>query len=212
MVDSRPGIGEALNATLVDAGFAPVAGAALDAVIGPPLREGFETILAAQRGDVARVPELIAGYRARYATTSLTGTVLQPGIAEALGCLAEVATLAIASSKPLRFAGPLVERLGLASLFAAVVAPTPELDGETKTQTLARAIAVIEEGGGSFAHRAMIGDRWHDMRAARELGCRALGALWGYGSAHELCEAGAEALVATPADLPAVVGARTSRA
>jgi len=188
-----------------------VAGAALDAVIGPPLREGFETILAAQRGDVARVPELIAGYRARYATTSLTGTVLQPGIAEALGRVAEDATLAIASSKPLRFTGPLVERLSLASLFAVVVAPTPELDGETKTQTLARAIAIVEAGG-PFAHRALIGDRRHDVLAARELGCRALGALWGYGSASELREAGAEALVATPADLPAVVAARTSRA
>jgi len=211
VVDSRPGIAEALNATLADAGFAPVAGAALDAMIGPPLRDGFEAILAAQRGDAALVPELVAGYRTRYATTSLTGTVLQSGIAEALGCLAEVAKLAIASSKPLRFTGPLVERLGLGSLFAAVIAPTPELDGETKTQTLARAIAAVERGE-YCTQRAMIGDRRHDMLAARELGCRALGALWGYGSANELYEAGAEALVATPAGLPIVAGARTSRA
>jgi len=156
------------------------------------------------------VQELVADYRARYAATSLTGTVLQPGIAEALGCLAEDATLAIASSKPLRFTGPLIERLGLASLFAAVVAPTPKLDGETKTQTLARAIAIVE-GGRSAAARAMIGDRRHDMHAARELGCRALGALWGYGSASELREAGAESLVATPADLPAVAIAAMNR-
>jgi hypothetical protein len=45
----------------------------------------------------------------------------------------------------------------------------------------------------------MIGDRHHDVRAARANGARAIGVLWGYGSAEEL--AGADARVRTPAEL-----------
>ena len=38
----------------------------------------------------------------------------------------------------------------------------------------------------------MIGDRQHDMRAARMNGARAIGVLWGYGTREEL--AGADAI------------------
>ena len=49
----------------------------------------------------------------------------------------------------------------------------------------------------------MIGDRDNDLRAARANGVRAVGVLWGYGSAEEL--ASADAIVATPAELPFVL-------
>jgi phosphoglycolate phosphatase len=55
----------------------------------------------------------------------------------------------------------------------------------------------------------MIGDREHDVRAARANGVRAVGVLWGYGSRAELEAAGAHALAATPEDLaPAIARAR----
>jgi len=38
------------------------------------------------------------------------------------------------------------------------------------------------------------------MRAAQINGARSLGVLWGYGSRAELAEAGAEALIAAPAE------------
>jgi phosphoglycolate phosphatase len=47
----------------------------------------------------------------------------------------------------------------------------------------------------------MIGDRKHDVRAAKENGVRSLGVLWGYGSRQELIGAGADALCETPAEL-----------
>jgi phosphoglycolate phosphatase len=46
----------------------------------------------------------------------------------------------------------------------------------------------------------MIGDRKHDIRAAQRNGARAMGVLWGYGSREELDDAGAEKLLAAPAD------------
>ena len=49
----------------------------------------------------------------------------------------------------------------------------------------------------------MIGDRSHDMIAARQHGIRGLGAGWGYGSFDELIAAGADALAVIPL-LPAM--------
>ncbi|MCC7172562.1 MAG: HAD hydrolase-like protein, partial [Planctomycetes bacterium] len=49
----------------------------------------------------------------------------------------------------------------------------------------------------------MIGDRSHDVRAARANGARAIGVLWGYGSADELTAA--DAVVRTPVELVAAL-------
>ena len=49
----------------------------------------------------------------------------------------------------------------------------------------------------------MVGDRHHDIRAARSNGARAIGVLWGYGSPQELADA--DALVAAPHELHAAL-------
>ena len=56
----------------------------------------------------------------------------------------------------------------------------------------------------------MIGDRSHDVRAARMNGARSIGVLWGYGSREEL--ASADAIVTVPAELPQVLAAMIARA
>ena len=43
----------------------------------------------------------------------------------------------------------------------------------------------------------MMGDRRHDVEGAREHGIDTIGVLWGYGTAEELTDAGAIALVET---------------
>jgi phosphoglycolate phosphatase len=51
----------------------------------------------------------------------------------------------------------------------------------------------------------MVGDRLHDIHAAKANGLRSIGVLWGYGGRAELEAAGAGALADTPADVPALV-------
>jgi len=53
----------------------------------------------------------------------------------------------------------------------------------------------------------MVGDRSFDMLAARAHGLRAIGVGWGIGSREELEDAGADEIVATPADLARALGA-----
>ena len=56
----------------------------------------------------------------------------------------------------------------------------------------------------------MVGDRHHDIDAARANRVRAVGVLWGYGSRTELEAAGAQAFAATPAELPGAVAGLTA--
>ena len=51
----------------------------------------------------------------------------------------------------------------------------------------------------------MIGDRHHDIIGAVNNGLRAIGVTYGYGTADELFEAGAESIAASPQELPGFV-------
>jgi phosphoglycolate phosphatase len=108
--------------------------------------------------------------------------------------------LAVATSKPRAFAEPLIAALGFADLFEAIFAPDLDLNVESKTTTVGRALSELGASTGT-----MVGDRHVDMEAARAHGLRGVGVTWGFGTAEELREAGADVLVASPAELPAAV-------
>jgi phosphoglycolate phosphatase len=62
------------------------------------------------------------------------------------------------------------------------------------------------------ARAVMVGDRAFDIAGAHANGLRAIGVLWGYGSAAEFDQAGADAVIAAPGELPVVVGRMLGRA
>jgi pyrophosphatase PpaX len=57
------------------------------------------------------------------------------------------------------------------------------------------------------ARTAYVGDSIHDMAAGHAAGMKTIGALWGPSTREDLERAGADALAATPADLPALLPA-----
>jgi phosphoglycolate phosphatase len=102
------------------------------------------------------------------------------------------------TSKPLALAEPLLRAVGLGDRFAAVFGPSLQERAEPKAVTLARALA-------AHAPHTLVGDRAFDVVAAHAHGLRAIGVLWGIGSEAELRDAGADAIAATPADLPTLL-------
>ncbi len=204
LIDSRPAIASCLRATLAGFGLARPDDAELDAVIGPPLGDGFARLLARRGASLSLVPACVDAFRASYGEVAVAGTALQAGIAEVLPRLRARAVLSIATSKPQHLADPIVEALGIRNWFEAVVGPSHDHDGESKSGTLERAIAATEAGLGTTvatAWKAFVGDRKHDIVAAREHAVYAIGATWGYGSEDELRRAGAQAIVYRPLDL-----------
>src|SRR5439155_18232862 len=118
--------------------------------------------------------------------------------------IADLATnrpLAVATSKPVAFADPILATLGLRHHFETVAGPDLSPFGETKAATIATALEVVGRPA------VMVGDRRHDVEGARANGLQCIGVLWGIGDRAELAAAGATALVAEPADLAVAIHA-----
>ena len=107
------------------------------------------------------------------------------------------------TSKPQRFAVPILEALDLMRHFEVVVGPD-RTEAEPKEETLARALELV--GGCDVPASVMVGDRHHDIDAAHAHGMAAIGVLWGFGSREELSEAGARAVVADADELAEALG------
>jgi phosphoglycolate phosphatase len=143
----------------------------------------------------------VAAYRERYAAESVRETTAYPGVADAVGHLARRTPLAVATSKPVAFAEPLLRALGVRERFAVVAGPDLGLVSEDKAQTVARALAAL----GRPRRAVMIGDRSYDVAGAHANRIAVVGVTWGFGSRHELEAAGAEVIIDAPDDLVGAV-------
>jgi phosphoglycolate phosphatase len=204
LTDPRDGILRSLRHALTGLGAPCPADEALERFIGPPLQESLAEMLGpGRRGEV---PRAVALYRERYGESGLFEAEVYPGITELLSSLAaDGHRLFVCTSKPTVFAARVVRHFGLDRHLEGVYGS--ELDGarSDKRELLAHLLSHV----GMPAERAvMVGDRKHDVLAARANGVRAIGVTWGYGSAAELRDAGADVLVDDPGDLLAAVVAR----
>ena len=195
-----------MNRALAAHGYGRHPAAELEAMIGPPTRLAFGTLMGLPP-DADAVEACVADYRADY-TVALRETPAFPGVAEALDALAPRLRLAVATSKPLALAEPTLEAIGLRDRIEVVAGPA--LSGTAgKAETIGEALALL---GPDARALAMVGDRRHDVEGARAHGLLAVGVLWGIGDRAELETAGADVLVAQPANLVPVLSDAANRA
>ncbi len=197
LADGGRGILDSLAHALSVAGVPVPPEATLRSFVGPPFSVTFGERLGLDSETAARA---VAAYRDRYVAG---GAMLEatpfPGIPELLRSLADAGRrLAVATSKPEPLARRLVQHLGIAPYFADVV-------GADEDRRLTAKAAVIAETArrlGLDGDRAvMVGDREDDVIGAQKHGMGCVGVLWGYGTRAELEAAGADALVASAAEL-----------
>ena len=168
---------------------------ALRHCIGPPLRESFARLLA--RDDAPTIEAAIEAYRERYETLGWQENVAYPGVGAALESLAARGVrMFVCTSKPERYASRIVRHFGFDAHVERVYGADLAGALDDKRKLLAHLIATERLEAGACT---MIGDRVHDVRAAKANGTRSVGVLWGYGSADELSEAGR--LLASPGEL-----------
>lgn len=197
LIDSQSGILASCKAALRALGHEPAPTFDVAAVIGPPIHDVMRLLLAPYGDD--RVSEAVAAYRQDYGTKGLFQSVPYPGIAEVLSALrAAGATLYVATSKRTDFARRILEHLGLAQHFARIYGADSDGALDHKPELLAHLLA---QEGLRAERCVMVGDRRFDISGAHANRMRAIGVLWGYGSRDELEAAGADQLVASPADL-----------
>jgi phosphoglycolate phosphatase len=137
-------------------------------------------------------------YRERFVSVGMFENAVYPGVREGLARLRGAGhQLYVVTSKPHVFARRILEHFDLLSTFVGVYGS--ELAGKHGDKvSLLRHVLDVER----FDSRPyMIGDRRHDVEGAHAHGLGAVGVLWGYGSRAELETAGADALVASMAEL-----------
>jgi len=179
LVHSSPGILDTMAYTFRQMGK-DVTGVDLTRYLGPPLRRTF----AEHFSDPAQVEQAVLIYRQRYATHGQFACTLYPGAEEMLRRLKEAGIgLYTATSKPREVALPILEHLGIASLFDEVGGASMDASLDTKTAVMQHVLSRPELAGRRVL---MVGDRRDDMIGAADCGLDAAAVLYGYGSREEL--------------------------
>jgi phosphoglycolate phosphatase len=165
--------------------------------IGPPMRQSFAGILATD--DAELIERAVALYRERFARVGLYENEVYAGVREMLAALRGAGLrLFVATSKVTEYSVRILGHFDLAHFFVSVHGATPDGSLDDKSLLVAR---LLREEGLDPAESVMIGDREHDIIAARSNAVRAVGVAYGYGSRAELAEAGADFVCDSPAEV-----------
>jgi phosphoglycolate phosphatase len=194
LADSRPGIEACFRHMLAEMGHDPAVAGDLTWAVGPPIAVSIGRLLAKYADD--RVDLGVTTYRARYSTVGLYECAAFPGIPEMLAALMSAGrTLCVATSKRRDYAERVVDFLGFRQYLPRVYGAIPGGGLDDKKDLLAE---ILRVEGYDPGRTTMVGDRLHDIHAARLNALRSIGVLWGYGGEAELREAGADILAASP--------------
>jgi len=205
LLDSSRPVHAAWVSALTGMGLPTLPVEQLGRVIGPPMLVAAPQLLAERdRHDQASLEEFVTRFREAITAIEVEQALGYPGTIELLHALHGAGRrLAVVTSKPMQAAERVVPALGIAELFVHVEAPD-RADPEPKTVTLARALQVLELPG---HQTVLVGDRHHDVEAGLAHGVATIGVTWGgFGSAGELTDAGAVAVVARPDEVPPLLG------
>ena len=205
LTDPFPGISRCIGHALTVMGVPVPEDAELRKWIGPPLKQSFNSCLeSVGEGDSDKALRL---YRERFSDLGLYENSVYDGIPELLEKLHKQSIrLILATAKPSVYAHRIIEHFGLDRWLDAAYGS--ELDGRRSNKVELLGYLLKEQQLGPDECQ-MVGDREHDMLAARYHGAGAIGVLWGYGTPIELLESGAETLVASPAELAEILSGET---
>ena len=201
LIDSQAGISASCLAALRALGHEPDETLDIKRHIGPPLEDVMQALL--QRYGDSRIGEAAAAYRQHYGETGLLLSEPYVGIDRALRAMKSAGLrIFLATSKRESFAMRILHHLGFAEYFDGIHGSVPGGGLDHKPELLAH---VVSQHRLDPSCAVMIGDRRYDISGAHAVGMRGLGVLWGYGTRDELETAGADQLVASPADLARTV-------
>ncbi|MBO5976428.1 MAG: HAD family hydrolase [Oscillospiraceae bacterium] len=164
---------------------------ALYRFIGPPLTWTFGNFFGFTEEDTFKA---IKFYREHFSVTGLYENEVYPGVPEMLKKLRDSGkTLAVATSKPEKFAVEILRHFGMAEYFHHICGAAFDETRGTKHEVIEYALGRL--GNPERGDVLMIGDREHDIIGAKASGLGSLGVLYGYGDRAEHESAGADYIV-----------------
>ncbi|MCI9406554.1 MAG: HAD hydrolase-like protein [Oscillospiraceae bacterium] len=200
IIDSKDGILEAVQHTLCQYGIREEK-ESLIGYVGPPM---LDALLQFHHFTLEDAQKAVAEYRRYYAAHGMEKNTLFPGIREVMETfLQRGKKLAVATSKPVEVAAPILQSLGLTSFFLLIGGSSLSGERPHKIDVIRYVFEKLEIYDPSCA--VMIGDRSYDMEGASLARIDSIGVLYGYGSLDELKKSGANYIAETPTDLLSLI-------
>mgnify|MGYP001318333477 FL=1 len=198
LTDAGPGIKACINYALNKMNFKKL-GMDSDWVVGPSLWGTFKKLGIPEEN----LNEAVNLYRERYNVKGYLENSVYVGIPGQLAMLLEMGyVLSLATSKPTVSASAIIEYFNLKQYFLYEFGSNLDGSLSDKSILLKHALAVT---GFEPNNALMIGDRQYDIIGAKSNLIKSVGVSYGYGSANELREAGADLLIEKPAELAKAV-------
>lgn len=181
ITDSSPGIINSYKYSLHKFGLTENDENIIRTYIGSPLRAYYSErqMLSHTDSEIA-----VKFFREHYNETGIYENNVYPGLYELISELYDSGCrLYIATSKPEKFALTVLDHFKLDKFFSYIKGSDMSPDNKPKSEIIRH---VIETNRLTKPECIMVGDRYHDIRGAKENGIRSAAVTYGYGSASEL--------------------------
>jgi phosphoglycolate phosphatase len=199
LVDGQAAVCRAMDAAFAGVGLPAPDHHQVRRIVGLSLPQAMRLLLP--DADETLRGALDAAYRDAFRTARESGQLSEPlydGIADLLaGLSARGWLLGVATGKSARGLEHCLAVHGLSSQFVTL----QTADSHPSKPHPAMLEAALAEAGCEAEQAVMIGDTQYDIAMARAAGVRAVGVDWGYHTARELFDAGADAVAANPSHL-----------
>ncbi len=203
LLDTLEDLADSANAVLGQLGFPGHPLESFKYFVGDGVENLLRRALPADRGDAATVAQGAALMRTEYGHRWADKTHPYEGVSELLDALtARHTPMAVLSNKPDEFTRLCVARLLPRWRFADVVGARPS---QPRKPDPGAAREIAGQLHLAPAQILYLGDTNTDMQTAVSAGMFPVGALWGFRTAEELTNSGAQRLVARPQDVLQIV-------
>lgn len=190
LVDSRQTIFDSMQRAFAGAGLPPLSYEAARQVVGLGLMEGVGALLPG--AEPAVLEQVASGYKAAFAAKVNQPGYIEPlydGAAETLDRLRTAGwKIAMATGKSRRGVETIVRMHGWADLFDSTHC-ADDGPGKPHPAMVLEAMRALQVGP---ERTIVVGDTAHDMRMAKAAGAYAQGVSWGFHTAEEVEEGGAD--------------------
>lgn len=191
LADTGPAVMRTARAVLRSYNIEPAEGD-LRKMLGPPLTTGFRDVFGLSE---AEAEACTAEYRARFAReVKPCDFPPLPGVPELLRALrAQGRRLAVATSRKHESASEMIDSLGWTLLFDAIMG-MHEPERMTKSDSIRAALLALNARP---EEAVMVGDRFHDVEGAHEVGVACIGVYTGAAlpGEHDAAEASCSSMV-----------------
>lgn len=203
LTDSRPGI---INSVIYALDYYKIpytSTESLNFFIGPPLLESFMNYC---HFDEKKGLEAVMKFRERYNSIGVYENSAFEGIHEVLKKLKDAGViLGVATSKPHHLMLRVLEKYGLKEYFSAVEGSKTDSLTYRKSMVVQEVLDDLNVPKEDYSKVIMVGDRYHDIEAAKECGLASMGALYGYGTREEFDTYGADYVAESVEDVAKII-------